>query len=637
MFGIACTGALYFAILSPRNIAFDAHFYHLGIAQQYVAEGAITRSPESWWVMAIPHLSSVLYTWSMLLPGLNDFEHLVCSAHLEFTLFVWTLLSIPTLVRWLAPGCKGRLSWVAVYLFPGIMLYDSLLSTASDHITAFWAVPIFLAFRRAWTALDWRDAALFGLMLSGAILTKYQAFYFAFTVIALTLRALWLLGKDAVKRRVFAHRVLTGLVVAGGVTLLATSAHWVKNWVFYGDPLFPYLARWLHPEGHAPDVARLFAEWNEWQMARWRFEGTTAERLVQGAKVLFTFSIEHHDFPQRHGKAPVFGSLFTLTTVLVLPFLRRTKRTWGLVIATHAGIFFWFWTLPVDRYLQLLLPWMAASTAAAFALAWREGIPARLGVIALSVFQVFWGGDVYFFPAHAMTKQSPAVTTTKLLAAGHKKKYEGRFTLGRLFQIGRALPKDAVVLLHEHNPRLGLKRPVISDGAGWQLGIRYELLAGPRAVHEMLKRFGVTHIVSRRKKSRMWDGIGGDLQFFEYLERYAKPVKSFGGFTLFEIATEPPPETGTRYVAYLGCGRFYQPGLYEVRQLHVREKGKPKFDRIPAPTKVPRNPRQLGPLLKKATFVVTGQRCRYNAPKGMLKDFELLAKRKRETLFIRKR
>lgn len=639
LLGLLGVGALYFAILSPDNIAFDSHFYHLGIAQQYAADKAILRSPEAWWTLAIPHLASVLYTWSFLLPGLNGFERIVGAAHLEFVIFLWTLLAIPTLVRWLAPGARGRMTWVAMFLFPGILLYDSHLSAAADHITAFWAIPIYLAFRRAYRDLEPRYTALVALLLGGAFLTKYQAFYLILPVLVLIGRTVWLMARGALRKRkgdptVRLSAPLVGLATAAGVGLAITGAHWLKNWVFYGDPLFPYLAGVLHPRGHVPEVDRLYREWQQWQFTPWVFPGTTQERLLEGLKVMGTFSFKPHDFPRFHGKVPIFGSLFTLS-LLLLPFLERTKRIWPLVIATQLGVFLWFWTFPFDRYLQILLPWMAAATAATFSLAWRTDVVARAAVVVLIAAQVIWGGDVYFIPAHAMTKQSPAITTSKLLGEGYKKRYEERYELGQLHKIGAVLPKDATVLLHEHNPRLGLWRRVVSDGAGWQFGIRYELLGGPREVHELFQRFGVTHILTRRQTSRMWDAIGADLQFFEYVERWAKPGKKMGTFSIFEPAKEPPPATGTRYAAYLGCGRFYQPGLYEVKDLFVREAGKTDFERISAPKPVPRDRKQLPAWLDEATFLITGDGCRYNAPKDQLKRFTLLAKRKREKLYIR--
>jgi hypothetical protein len=82
--GLLLVGLVYFAILSPRNIAFDAYFYHLGLAQQYATEGAIRGAPEGWVPATIPHLASILYTWCFTLPGMSLEEKILCAAHLEF-------------------------------------------------------------------------------------------------------------------------------------------------------------------------------------------------------------------------------------------------------------------------------------------------------------------------------------------------------------------------------------------------------------------------------------------------------------------------------------------------------------------------------------------------------------------------
>ena len=79
---------------------------------------------------------------------------------------------------------------------------------------------------------------------------------------------------------------------------------------------------------------------------------------------------------------PYFGSLFTLS-ILWLPFLRHAKRTWALFIATQLGVFAWFAFSHVERYLQLLIPWMACVVVAALVMAWRQGRLARVPLLAL--------------------------------------------------------------------------------------------------------------------------------------------------------------------------------------------------------------------------------------------------------------
>lgn len=81
------------------------------------------------------------------------------------------------------------------------------------------------------------------------------------------------------------------------------------------------------------------------------------------SEALFIFSFIPNDYGRYHGKVPVFGSLFTLLT-LCLPFLNNTRRIWCLVTLTLMAIVTWYSVHHQDRYLQTIVPWMAAVTAA---------------------------------------------------------------------------------------------------------------------------------------------------------------------------------------------------------------------------------------------------------------------------------
>jgi hypothetical protein len=595
LFGLAGVGMIYFAILSPRNIAYDSHFYHLGIAQQYVAEGALRKSPEGWLPAALPHLASVLYTWCLLLPGMSLFDRLCCAAHLEFVLFLFTLAGIPVLVRRLVPRARAGLSWAAIFLFPGILLYDSSLSVAADHVTAFFAVPLYLAFRRAYARLEPHDCALLAIVSAGAIMTKYQAFYLlGMPAVALAGRAVWLLAAPPVRslaRRVrrsvnaeasattetpaetptetpaeapaatstqatetpknndqrekeqgpAAPSIIAGLAALAALGLLLTAPHWLKNWIWYGDPLFPYLHNTFLASAWDAENHVRFADWNAWQTTHWSPQGTLRERLILSAKALAWFSFQPHDWPNFHGAVPVFGSLLTLS-VLFLPFVRGAKRTWGLVIACHVGVFLWFWTMHQDRYLQIVVPWMATAVAAAVALAWRAQVLAKGLLLVLLALQAVWGGDVYFIPSHAMTHAAPTRTTGDLLALGYLKKFDARAEIwGTLFQVGRSdkLPKNARVLIHENNTCLGVWRATVMDIAGWQYELRYERLDSPGALDATVRGLGVTHILSHPSKSLRYDSLGADLRFFDYITHHATALSPFGDLMLYSLPAAP--------------------------------------------------------------------------------------------------
>jgi hypothetical protein len=557
-FGLVGAGMLYFLILTPDNIAYDARWYHLGLAEQYAIHGGVRRFEEGWYQAAFPHLASYLYTWAFQVPGTQLFDRLELAAHLEFVIFLATLSGIPALVRWLAPGVKARFAWAALFLFPGIFLYDSTLSAAADHIAALWAIPIYLALVRAWPSLAPRRCLLLAAMMAGAISTKYQSLsLLAFPMAAVVGRGLWLVAHRQ-------PRALAGLAVAAAAGLVLTMPHWLKNWVWYGDPLYPHLHQVLRGHPWNPDagplVERVFTE-----LQMWRPKGTLGARLRETATAMFTFSFVPHDWPTFHGKVPVFGSLFTLS-LLALPFLRGARRLWPLVLATELGVFVYHWTSHQDRYLQIILPWMVVVTAAVLALAWRAGWLARGGVALLVGLQIVWGGDVYFLPTHAMVGGSPITSTVTLLSSGYRKDKDRLRRLGPFFELGEKLPPKSKLLLHETHMITGLGVPVVSDWGGWQGGISYGRLGSPRGVHQALRKLGVTHLAWRSSKD--WDSLAGDLLFFD-LAGSLPGHQVVGGFNLAPLPAEPPDFPGWNdRVLVLGCaGGLYEPGLYRLEQV----------------------------------------------------------------------
>ena len=121
--------------------------------------------------------------------------------------------------------------------FPGLFLYDSSLITGADHILAFWAPALGLALVRMGRRFTVREAVLAGALTGATILTKYQGSYF-FVPIALLVLFL------AIRFRRIRPAVAWGLAC-----LTVSSAHWLKNWIFYGDPFYPLLHKYLevHP------------------------------------------------------------------------------------------------------------------------------------------------------------------------------------------------------------------------------------------------------------------------------------------------------------------------------------------------------------------------------------------------------
>ena len=612
-FGLIGIGMVYFAILTPENASYDARWYHLPIAERYAITGQITRFPEGWMAGTTPHLASLIYTWAFLVPKSNIFHRVEIAAHLEFVLFLWTLAAVPSLVRRLVPRASGRLAWVVVFLFPGLFLYDSSLGTAADHVAAFWAIPLFLTFLRAWPALEPRRCALFAVMAAGALLTKYQsAMLVAFPAVALIFRAAtlpWLAFLE--KRRLQAATVdrpgprsaALGLGVAAAGGLLLTTPHWLKNWLWHGDPLYPILYRHLNVHPWTTDAAYQFEKLKE--SGLWRAKGTGLERLESLLKTLWSFSFEPHDWPEFHGAVPVFGSLFTLT-IVALPFLRGVRRVWVLVIAAHVGVAVWWATSHQDRYLQAIVPWMAATTAATLVVVWRSHPFARFGLIPLVGLQMVWGGDVYFIPTHGVMGQTPTKAVIDLLSTGYKKNYQERFRpFGDFYAIGRTMPKGANVLIHRSTgmsafvplrsrmrcrsstasttDASNLRAPCTTCSTGWEsltssgrraparCGTASRAISSFTTLSRTTPSSGSSSAVSRRRGCP------------RFLLRHSSTTGS----------------------AYFGCDISYTSGLYQLRDLTVPAGSQPKHmygaPRVPEGTGNTNDPEAL---IEQAGFVV---------------------------------
>ena len=637
-FGLLGVAIVYFVILTPDNVGYDAQWYHLPIAEHYAAQGSIRAFPEGWFPGTGPHLASILYTWAFLLPGTVVFDRVLMCAHLEFTLFLWTLASIPPLVRRLLHGRRVPHAWTALFLFPGVMLYDASLCVGADHVAAFWAAPIFLALLRAWERPSPRVAVPLALFISGAALTKYTAFMLVILpVMAMVGRSVWVAARQTLSRggvRSYARDAALGLGVFAVLGLAATTPHWLKNWVWYGDPVYPILQARLGGHPWTPDSAAFYQ--HAITDTLFRPKGALSDELLQTIKVLFTFGFEPHNWPHFHGSVPVFGFLFTTGSACIL-FFRRTGRVWGVVLAVWVGIASWYWFHAQDRYLQAALPWMVAVAAAAIVLAWHAHASSRVLMAGLVALQIVWGGDVTFLRTHTMLHDSPVKASVNLLASGFEKKYDKRLEVFWAWQrVGAALPPDAKVVVHEEHTHLGLMRMSVNDWPGIQGGLSYGRFASPRAMHEQMLAWGVTHFAYFTNRSRAIDSLAGDLLFFGYVTRYGQPVKVDGGVSVVAVPASAPPDVRDERVAYLGCGTTYRAGLYRRADMVVMGAGRHAKKEYPEPLQPMGGDASVEDLVAASDYVVWTKKCHPSLTADALRGFVRVATRKKQELWVRK-
>lgn len=631
LFGILGVILVYASAFHPENASFDARWYHLGMAEQYAAQGAVRRFPEGWYIGAYPQLATYIYTWAFLLPRSLLFDKVALAAHLELSFLPWTLLGVSALVDRLIPRVRPRMAWAAFFLFPGLFLYDSSFACGADHVAAFWAPLIFIALLRALRAATPRALALVAAFVAGAATTKYTAASLVvFAVPAIAVRIGWDLA-SAIRKKQSLAPPLRALGAGVAVGLIATAPHWLKNLIWYGNPIYPMAARLFRNRPWSPDAARVYSQID---LSSWTPQGTTAQKLDETLHALYQFSFIPHDFPKFHGAVPVFGSLFTLS-ILALPFLRGTRRVWALAVAAHLGVFFWYWTQHEDRYLQAMLPWMAAVVAATFALAWRAHVVPKAGVALLIALQVAWGAGVPFLPAHAMLGKSPFIAAVELLASDHRSNTPKRLEMSiNHVAIGQAVPADGRLLVHEYNQRLGIGRSLLTDASAFQGGIHYGKLGSPRDAYELLRSLGATHVAWMRQRARGSITLAGDLVFFDMIARHTGPARGAGGFNVAPLVDAPDEPALGDGALFLGCKGTYQQGLYRRAALNVWPGGKVQRSEYPPPEVPLRD--NAGELVSRSRYIAYEPACGGTLPPEVTSAFFQAATRGKMQLWIRR-
>ncbi len=569
-FGVLCVGILYLATMTPDSINYDAAWYHVSIAQDYARAGRIVAFPADY-NRSVPHLASLIHTWAFIVPGLKQPAlRWMLVLHGEFALFLWTLVGVAAAIRELVRDQRLRGSWVALFLFPGIFVYDNNLGGAADHVCAFFTPALLLATLRLCSTFSPSSAALVAIAAAGALLTKYQAVYL-FVPLALVVAGHWAwfaarhrrpnLGPSDAPLPTWRDLVRAPAIVLGLGALLV-SPHFLKNLIFYNNPVYPFMQQvFTHSTPTLPNASEyihlIFTD------ATWKPKGSFAHKLGHAVGLLFTFSFKpHYSFTR---DVPAFGSLFTLCLPLV-PFVRERGRI-AIAAALAAGaLLIWGMTYNVDRNLQVFMPLMVCATAASLVQLWRLGWLARVGIVPLVAMQLVWGGDALFYSTQERIESSLA-----LIRSGFDGRADTRLNGYRdpYLRIGQALPQDARLLLHTTHLNLGIDREIVLDWAGFQGLFNYAPLRTPRQLFEYYRSLGITHFLyeprvrgaSSKQEEVVWNAL---------VSRHAKRVLSVGSYNLVRMPKEAPPEEPDYQVVSIGM-HGYADGTYPVETMNTIE------------------------------------------------------------------
>jgi hypothetical protein len=515
-----------------------------------------------------------------------------------------------------------------LFFFPAIFLYDSSLLVAADHIAALWSVPTYLMMVRAFRDLQPSACLLFAIQVAGLLMTKYTAPLAAiFPVLAILGRCAWL-GVVRLRSGAGGWAWVLGPVTALVSGLALTAPHWLKNWSWYGDPLYPLLHRHLSLRPWVKDAPLWFAQYD---LESWGAKGPAEVKLQAALRGLYDYSLGVYNWPDFHGAFPIVGSLFTFGLV-ALPFVRGSGRVLWLVVAGHVGIAVWAMYFAHDRYLQTLVPLMAAAVAALAMLAYRTGWPARVGVLLLGGVQLVWSLDMPFWPVHKMTGKAGMALASDFFGQAYQKRFGPRTEVFQpLSAIGAGLPRGSKILLHHEHVRLGLGHETVWDWPHFQYGISYGRLGSSQDVYRLLKSYGVTHVVWHPEQVYGDDSLAGDLAFHTFVSRYLVNSKSIGGRRIGELPRKEPPRERP-LVFYFGCGGGLENGLYAMSDLTASPLSAPGFVRDPLPVPKRALTGDVGALLNEVDRAIVNRGC---AGVPDLPEFERVARQNTLEFFAR--
>ncbi len=554
MFGGVGVCLLFFQIFSPDGINYDAGWYHLRAAERYAMAGGFMRTPEGDQLLALPLLSSWLYTWGFLQPLAFEEKIRTCMM-MELAVVLGTFALIPAMVRRFVPSLtvsETQTSWVAFLLFPSLFIYDTGIMCGGDHIVAFWAVASFLVWFDARQSTRVSQWVLLGFLLTG-LLAKYTSLFFLAAFVPV-------MGIDTVMRHLKTGRALKPLLWAAAVTLTLSMPYWLRNLVWYHNPAYPLLSSVFKSDPWTSDVA---AQLLNFQDSPWSNEGSWQHRLVETVKALFNYQTKPYTWGDFVSDQPIFGFSY-FVSLCAVPFLQNERRRLLLfAFITHVGIMIWFNTHQHHmRYLSVLMPLMAASAAATACAAQRRWPVVAKAVVALVItLHLVLYADVPFRKTHRMAggESTVGLGANYLLNKGPP---SGRLALFQPFSV---LAPNAKVLLHGIIPPLGLPRQSVTDIIGLQFGISYSLNRTLNGVLSEVRKMGVSHLLWTSAVEQT-DSIAGEA-LFQGLAAQTTERVSFNGFTAGELPLVA--KEFSKPLLYVGCAQnpLMQTGLYRLEDL----------------------------------------------------------------------
>jgi hypothetical protein len=510
------------ALAPPAD--WDALMYHLRVPQRFLQAGAIYL-PEDTTLLGFVGLPHMLYLPLLAFRSSSAPALVSAVCTLGLALAVYALC-----VRFLDPR-TGAFS-LAV-LWGSTVLIIVGITPRTDTILAFYLLLVHFALLRARELRDPRFLYLGAALAGMAVGVKYNALVY--------LLALAPLGLVVVVTRVRARAAVIALTV--GFALVAALPWLLKNGLFLGDPLYPFLGgRKLDPwlaqlyAGHALPAA----------LQRAAFE------LAGGAPVPFNL-FDFFTAPARmtvEAEGVFYHPNFLLLFLpLWLLFLKDEILGWlGGPALVYGVLVAWMYPTPALllkttslRYLIPAIPPLTVVALDCYGRVWDRLVsPKRVRLVLTATALAVLAGSATVMYRYAIKGREFAQLFGFVSRHEFLRRWTGDFPDVVSFVNGSVPPESRVLMLFEARGYY-FRVPVLQDN----MLMNWPLLSAHPAAHDCLRSTGITHVLLSRGALDYYRGHGFDLtplrieSFEQFTDACLRPIYTGPSFSVFAVRAAP--------------------------------------------------------------------------------------------------
>jgi hypothetical protein len=475
LIGLPLAAALWACFVPPHQ--YDSLVYHLALPQEYLRAGRLY-APAGIVYAHFPQNGEMLFTLALDM-----------GSDLLAQMYVWlaTALTIGWLLtfgRRITPAAP----WAAVLVatLTAVLLMSS--TTYVEPLAMLWMTGALLAFEASEEGRERGPLLLSALFMGLALGTKYYAGLLA---VLLVLRLAW---RDRLKAAVLFTAAAS-----------AVFAPWlVKNWIFVGNPVFPFLYK-VFPATKLGWTSQLAAGYFHVLIEYGHTNGILRD-LVSLPILLFRNPLRFG------GGMDVLGDLGWDLVLWLWAYglwaAWKGRERKGLALLTALYVAGWFSTGVVLRFLTPMAPAMAL-VGAAGAAAWREKAAGPARALAAAAAGLLIAAHLFlFFFVHGVVGSAAPMLALEDRAAFLSRKLEYYPCAA---YAGAALSPDANILVVGEQrgyyiPRAHLSTTVHAPNLYVR---RANEAASPEALARALRGDGFTHLLFvPREALRLGDSVG---------------------------------------------------------------------------------------------------------------------------------